>query len=1623
MTTSSASTKVDPQLDLVRGIVEFAASRNWSIRPDDVLDVLWLAGSHSEGGNFESRRRPKVSSNPPELIDDKGSPKNGPEPKPVPPPVPQPKVDPSPAPKYFEILPRPPISETASVVSLPAPPAFPNERKFLQALRPVFTRGPSRLRKKLDVAATIRQLVDEGIWDVKEQPVDERQVEVTLILDHSSSMDMWRSVLKDVQRSLHSSGAFRRVDVAFLSSRGDSVSLIEASSKKLHRTLSMDQKAPRSLRSRLCLVATDCVSRLWHLKGWSDLLDKWSQTTTIAILQVLPEYQWRRTVLARAERLRATTTHWLAPNQQFRKIDEGFKEYHQLFGSEKIDHAKTLLPIANLFDERSVQALSRFLAARAGTVSTCYQLMRSADPPPVTRRAPLEALKLFRMRASHAAHRLATLLAAAPAISLPITRIVQKTHMPDDGGPHIEAEVWLGGLLERIEETASDDPEAVLYTFRAGIREELLDGLTASLSRQILDSTSKYIEENLGRLGGFRGYLRSPEKHQAALDAGPGSDPIARVAAQILRRQPNKFAEIAKNFIGDESEFSSPPSSSRRILFSREDVCTRFAWSPDGRLLAIPLRSGTLCLLDMRTGKTIHDGISGGGLNEATWSSDGERVAVACYHRSVKVFDRDLKKQGKLSEHHSDVTAAVFSPHPDILASGTANGTVRIWSASRQSLIARRNSQQGPVRAICWLDESNIAVGYAEQTLLLQYHKGEISIAVRFGVGSTSLVYFRHSGAWLAAERVLALGRSNGCIKFWDVNAGKWLPDLYPHRAWITSLSVSKDSSLLASKSNDGTVAVTSLLTGQILRQWTTDRASNLSSSIAFLPGEDQLAVAESSDSQIVRYDLRDVAPVIRPPPVPAVSYRVRIAGSLPTGAKLEKQFQRACYEIGGELARRGHVLVISSASLETADYHAFLGYVEAQTNGTVVFARHDDQYAHDLAKRLKGLIPREHKTLDRKDLLSIVDSMFNAPNRNDFIDVVRRHLERELPSWSGEESELAEAFVSHFQSAANWRQLQNIVAGLSRANPVVQEILGRFGSPAVKFVLELTSEEPWSSAQETKILESCNAAILIGGKSHTRTVWIAAARKIPALPVGCFGGTVRAILKESKELLISAGFDPKVLHLLNTEWTSSHATRTVECVEHAIAEQPTRPDPILPPARTLPAGFAHILWVDDRPNNNSEVRRMFEFAGLRFTLALSTYEGLDALRQFRFSAIISDMGRPEGPRAGYELLDSIRKEGNQTPLIFYAASNSPAHKQETLRHGGQGCTNNMPELVQLVAENVLNGYYQATGGSSQNFAAFDPHRLKSALELIREKHVLWRAPSISPLMHLESAVTIEDEALNFGRWVTTRETHTIGPIPAFRLGVQTITNTEFFQFVKSGGYEQQSLWSSQASPAHFLSGDGRSLGPSTWKDSKTIPEGKEFHPVTGISYFEAEAYCRWLNQVAPQHGWNWQLPTEDMWELAARLRHRSHATRYPWGDRFEPGRCNCVSERRSGTSVVGDFASGNTLDGCSDLAGNVWEFVDSPKREETCLLRGGSFVNTGEEVRSDLRLWGVRRDLRAHDFGFRCALCRSDAAHTERSAAKALPKKKRSDLRKKTKKHAARSRNVKKDTTPKKKK
>jgi hypothetical protein len=136
------------------------------------------------------------------------------------------------------------------------------------------------------------------------------------------------------------------------------------------------------------------------------------------------------------------------------------------------------------------------------------------------------------------------------------------------------------------------------------------------------------------------------------------------------------------------------------------------------------------------------------------------------------------------------------------------------------------------------------------------------------------------------------------------------------------------------------------------------------------------------------------------------------------------------------------------------------------------------------------------------------------------------------------------------------------------------------------------------------------------------------------------------------------------------------HVTResTLEHAFDAIKIEETRDEP--------KKGRRRVLWVDDNPDHNIYERRSMGVYHIDFDLAVSTDEALTKIGRTKFDAIISDMSRFPHFHAGYTLLEALRGNGNHTPFFIYAGANAKRYRDEALRRGAQGSTNDPAELL-----------------------------------------------------------------------------------------------------------------------------------------------------------------------------------------------------------------------------------------------------------------------------------------------------------------------------------------------------
>jgi sulfatase modifying factor 1 len=234
--------------------------------------------------------------------------------------------------------------------------------------------------------------------------------------------------------------------------------------------------------------------------------------------------------------------------------------------------------------------------------------------------------------------------------------------------------------------------------------------------------------------------------------------------------------------------------------------------------------------------------------------------------------------------------------------------------------------------------------------------------------------------------------------------------------------------------------------------------------------------------------------------------------------------------------------------------------------------------------------------------------------------------------------------------------------------------------------------------------------------------------------------------------------------------------------------------------------------------------------------------------------------------------------------------------------------------------------------------------------------------------------------------------------LDAFYLDKYEVTNKLFQKFVRETSYETTAEKEGRAA-AVTSGGEWEVIPGANWRKpegGKTVFESnREEHPVVSISWYDAEAYCRWADK---------RLPTEAEFEYASRAGTR---TIYWWGD-GNPGSqrvANIADESAKRqfpdlpimagyddgyerSAPVGSFDPNPW--GLHDMIGNVSEWTadwydedyyrNSPERNPTGpfsgkykVLRGGSWHNGPLSVRAAYRR-NSQPGYRYDHFGYRCA-------------------------------------------------
>jgi formylglycine-generating enzyme len=210
------------------------------------------------------------------------------------------------------------------------------------------------------------------------------------------------------------------------------------------------------------------------------------------------------------------------------------------------------------------------------------------------------------------------------------------------------------------------------------------------------------------------------------------------------------------------------------------------------------------------------------------------------------------------------------------------------------------------------------------------------------------------------------------------------------------------------------------------------------------------------------------------------------------------------------------------------------------------------------------------------------------------------------------------------------------------------------------------------------------------------------------------------------------------------------------------------------------------------------------------------------------------------------------------------------------------------------------------------------------------------------------------------------------------------VTNIEFFRFINETHYKTEAetlidaivYQSGRLTGAHSTqsSFSNPSLGPvkeAFWLCPDGQPDSlyeKHNHPVTQVTWNDAQAYCKWRSELTGQ---NVRLPSEKEWEYVASDFGKVSPDQFFWDEDRIVEFCNIEETGILDTLPVDHFSENELSGGIQDLFGNVFEWVEDTHDKkgssassydlEYKIARGGSFITHFKHIAAWRRISFIR--------------------------------------------------------------
>lgn len=421
----------------------------------------------------------------------------------------------------------------ADPIKMPKKLSLSNYRAWEKSFRTFYHKVDSRWEFVLDEEKTVEVSAKTKLIQPIFKAKRVKYFHLIMVIEQSPSMDIWKELLLEFQKSVQRFGVFEGIDFYYLSSNKQGVKLYR--DKALKRELS--HKKLNLNNQTLLTVVSDCVSSGWHSNHIFQMLAFWSKSVSVSITHMFPKRMWQGTALYKGFQTSFTAYGFQPLNMQLSSDDNYYDDEDELFK----------IPIIN-FEPQSINAWGLVIQAKKGKwidgiVLEEFEELEFKDISTNKREVTSEQrIQRYLSQASPLAQKLALYASVLP-INFHVIRILQELKLPESTQVHL-AEFFLGGLIKR----EVDEDKKVSFDFHDGVRDHFRNQLTATAAYKLQESMTSFVSEHLNSSLDFQALIDNPNS-TSGLYLSKDEVEFVKLRADTLRKLGGEYGKRANSLM------------------------------------------------------------------------------------------------------------------------------------------------------------------------------------------------------------------------------------------------------------------------------------------------------------------------------------------------------------------------------------------------------------------------------------------------------------------------------------------------------------------------------------------------------------------------------------------------------------------------------------------------------------------------------------------------------------------------------------------------------------------------------------------------------------------------------------------------------------------------------------------------------------------------------------------------------------------------------------------------------------------------------------------------------------------------------------------------------------------